>query len=499
MMKIDIDVKGNVLENNGSYRITNGSINDVYIAFHFEPGYGWEAASVTAVFTRYDKRSYRVGVKNGVYVAVPASVLNTTGNVFVSLVGTIGGETVMTSTTTSFVVEYNGLDTLNPSLLPVKDGTSELDRNAYAQYVAVVNELTARAENAARKAEDIGAGWYTKQECDDRYAKKLTVTMDSDGSYDASVLSTSTVPTIKVKALPPQDTEGSVSSPANLSCIDTVRVRISGEKSSSENVYGGFKLRYLNKAAYDKLVIDKNGCKKLGEVHELAVKDAIGQWVDETHYMVSLVTAPNIELSMVGSIITNVGKCVSAVDMTSITLVLPASTTQQELDTIVIWYPVAEGIVTPVSAAGLTTFADNQSNINVFQTIAGDESEASFSVTAELDMAKYVSKFAGQSNDVVAELEKALARIQALENTLETIRISDEATIKESDWYADCDENWYCVDIKRGLRPVALTLHEGLDEYHVTTFHYEVNASTTTIHARLAGGPCEATLTFLNE
>ena len=132
-MKIDISVKDRMLTNMGTYRIPSGSLNDVYIAFHFEPGYGWEDMSITAEFRRTNQTAYLVNVKPDAYQAIPANVLMRPGVIYVGLIGCKNGEQVATTLTTTLTVEHNASETMRPCIYP-EDADNNPDNDAYAAW-----------------------------------------------------------------------------------------------------------------------------------------------------------------------------------------------------------------------------------------------------------------------------------------------------------------------------------------------------------------------------
>ena len=320
-MKIDVAVKNRLLVLNDTYRIPSGSMNDCHIAFHFEPGYGWDELDITAVFTRVEgQRVYRTGIQPDTYVSIPAGILNRPGNIFVGLVGCKSNDVVATSTTVTLTVEANVLNVLNPCTYPVNE-LGEMDSDAYAQYVAAVNNAAVRAELAADKLESATCGYYTKEESDLRFAKRVKLQANATTEFDASTAIPDTIPEILVEAVPVESVAGNLAVPAPLHSIEAVRVEIANGNTTASTTYSGFTLRRLSDTVKDSLVICAKGAFKYEQVYELKVGNADGAWLDGFDYAVSLVTAPNIASEHTGVIITNIGDVPMTVDENKIVFI----------------------------------------------------------------------------------------------------------------------------------------------------------------------------------
>ena len=61
-MKIDVTVNNRTLETSEIYRIPSRSQEDVSIAFHIEPGFGWDALDKTAEFSRVEGKTWKVNI-----------------------------------------------------------------------------------------------------------------------------------------------------------------------------------------------------------------------------------------------------------------------------------------------------------------------------------------------------------------------------------------------------------------------------------------------------
>lgn len=434
-MKIEVAVKNRLLVINDTYRIPSGSMNDCHIAFHFEPGYGWDELDITAVFTRVEgQRVYRTGIKPDTYVSIPAGILNRPGNIFVGLVGCKGGDVVVTSTTVTLTVEANVLNVLNPCTYPVNE-LGELDNDAYAQYVASVNAAAVRAELAADKLECATCGYYTKEESDLRFAKRVKLQANAEKEFDASTAIPDTIPEILVEAVGVESVAGNVSSPAPLHSIDAVRVEVSNGNTKESTTYSGFTLRKLSDTVKDSLVVCAKGAFKYERVYELKVGNADGAWLDGFNYAVSLVTAPNIASEHIGSIITNIGDVPMTVDETKIVFHFTAKPTDDELKNIAVWYPLENMVVTPISTVAPGKVLGSDSNIKVYKTVNTVEAPLDlFRVMVELDVTKYLNTY----NETLTTLEDEIAALKEhLKNMwhkLNGVAVAMSLEIKPEDW-----------------------------------------------------------------
>ena len=434
-MKIEVGVKNRLLTTQETYRIPSGSMNDCHIAFHFEPGYGWDELDITAVFTRTDgQMAYRVGIQPDVYVSVPAGILNRPGNIFVGLLGCKGGNTVVTSTTITLNVEANVLNVLNPNAYPVNE-KGELDGDAYAQYVAAVNAAAVRAELAADKLENHVCGWYTKAEADERFAQKVKLQTKVYGEFKADVVADGEVPSILVEALPPENIEGNLANPSPLHCIESVSVEMESENSMQGYMYSGFKLRRLNDEIKDALVMGNNGAYKVERVYALKVSDADGEWLDYLTYAVSLVTAPDIAVQHVGSIITNVGDIDLVADEHKIVINFTTRPTTEELNNIEIWYPLDVEGIRPISSNKLGVVPKEGCTIRVLKVVNTLVSTLeSFKLMVGLDVTKYLNKYNEDMVDLQNQIDKLQDRIHNLTMRLTGVASAMSLEIKPEDW-----------------------------------------------------------------
>ena len=459
-MKINILVKGRVLENTSSFRIASGSLNDVYIAFDFEPGHGWENLDITAVFTRTEQRAYVTNVRNGVYVAVPATMLQRPGNIFVSLVGCKGESQVATSLTTTLTVEHNAMNVLNPALYPVND-VGELDSDAYAQYVALVNNAANRAEVAANKAESLAIGWYTKDESDNRYAKRVKLNTWVDGKFETDSIVSGDIPTLTIPAVTPLSTEGSITSPAGFETTTAVSVLIKSHAVNAQYNYSGFNLRRLNNKLFDTLVVGESGAIKYERVYALKAANAIGSWVNETQYALSLVTEPALNLAGINCIMTNVGDCVVSASDTSIVLNLPSTTTEEQLKRIEVWYPLQTPQSVVVSANALGGVPTEPAEITCCRYM-GDEHYpvATFGVMAELDIAKYMSTYSSKLESAYDQLARMKEGMRIMSTALAVKSNVQQAMVGIADLDIDDAGNYYATLNIRGAQILGVATAE---------------------------------------
>lgn len=444
-MKIDISVKDRLLSNMGTYRIPSGSLNDVYIAFHFEPGYGWEDMNITAEFRRTNQKVYLVNIKPDAYQAIPANVLMTPGVIYVGLIGCKNGVQVATTLTTTLTVEHNASESVRPCIYP-QDADNNPDNDAYAAWCQAVNDAANRAELAAKKAESISMGSYTKEESDARYAKKIDLVATATGEFDASYITTGTYPVLTVNALPPEDTEGSVGDLAGLHSIAGVKMRVTSENSSYDASYSGFALRWLaDNGLYDKLIINKDGAYVEQKICALKVGSVPGKWLTETQYAVSIITSPEIDLTYADSVITNAGLVPISVSLSTITLELPTGTSPEQLMDIEIWYPMLATSKCLVSAMGTPTVDSKEAKILMFKTVNEKETPLnSFGVQAELDVSKYLSGNIKEIQSLADELEKFKEEFTNQPKVSQIRTIPFEAT----DWTEGEDSSTLSVNIK---------------------------------------------------
>ena len=434
-MKIEVGVKNRLLTTQETYRIPSGSMNDCHIAFHFEPGYGWDELDITAVFTRTEgQHAYRTGIQPDTYVSVPAGILNRPGNIFVGLVGCKGGDTVVTSTTITLNVEANVLNVLNPTAYPVND-QGELDSDAYAQYVAAVNAAAVRAELAADKLENHVCGWYTKAEADERFSQKVKLQTKVYKEFNADVVADGEIPSILVEALPPENIEGSLADPAPMHCIESVCVEMKGENSSQNYTYSGFKLRRLNDDIKDALVMGNTGAYKIERVYALKVSEADGEWLDYLTYAVSLVTAPDIKLAYAGTIRTNVGDLNVVADEHKIVINFTTRPSTSELNNIEIWYPMDVEGIKALSSNKLGAVPKEGCVIRVVKTVNTVASVLdSFKLMVGLDVTKYLNKYNADIVELQNQIDKLEDRIKNMALRLTSVATAMSLEIKPEDW-----------------------------------------------------------------
>lgn len=440
-MNIEINVRGRELVNDTTYRIPSGSTGDCFIAFHFEPGYGWEGLDITAVFSRQNYQTYKVNIQPDVYIAVPSTVISKPGNIFVGLVGVKGTETIIQSLTTTLTVEHNVFNMQDPAIYPV-DESGNPDPNAYAQYVQLVTDALNRAELAAAKLEAAADGSYTKTESDARYAKRTFAKTTVQGEFDTSYSVAASDYAIQVNALPPQEQARNI--------ITGIRVAV--ENSNNELSYGykGFNLRRLNDTIYDTFYATAGGVYVTNKVYALTVGDAVGEWTDDTHYVVSLVLAEDIDLSQADSTTLVFSDTLTDIALeitsTSISICLPTKPTDEELKAIEIWYPRETPAKTLISATSIGVIPDEPAIIKVYKTVDGTETPvSSFTICAELDTTKFLNSYASELEELKSSAAVASTKIYDLEAKLIQAVTLAEVTIEDTQW--DSADGVYNVNI----------------------------------------------------
>lgn len=483
-MKINILVKGRVLENTSSFRIASGSLNDVYIAFDFEPGHGWENLDITAVFTRTEQRAYVTNVRNGVYVAVPATLLQRPGNISVSLVGCKGESQVATSLTTTLTVEHNAMNILNPALYPVNDAGA-LDTDAYAQYVALVNNAANRAEMAAKQAESLAIGWYTKEESDNRYAKRVRLSTWVDGKFETDAIVSGDIPTLTIPAVTPLSTEGSITQPAGFETTSAVAVAVKSPSVNAQYNYSGFNLRRLNNKVYDTLVIGEAGAVKYERVYALKLDTAIGTWVSEGQYAISLVTEPALDLAGINCIMTNVGDCILSASDTSIVLSLPHSTTEEQLKRIEVWYPLETPHNVVVSTNALPGVPTEPAEITCCRIMGAEQYPvASFGVLAELDISKYMKSYSGKLETVFDQLARMKEGMKIMSTALAVKSNVQKAMVGIADLDMDDNGKYYASLNVLGAQILGVATVEG-NIYRPVEWYCEVPDGVTEVATKI--------------
>lgn len=447
-MNINVTVNNRQLSTDQTYRIPSGSLNDCNIAFNFEPGFGWDELDITAVFTRTEgHRAYRVGIKSGVYVAIPATIINTPGNIFISLMGCKNGNTVVTSLPVTLTVEHTALNVLNPDMYPLNEA-SEMDSDAYAQYVAAVNEAAVRAELAADKVSNCALGYYTKVESDARFAKRVQIQHEVDLVHKTDVCVVGDVPSVLINAVAPLNVIGSPSSPASLDSIESVRIdtATTDESSKSSLTYSGFTLRKLSDKVKDYLTVCKDGAFKTEKVYCLSLKNCIGKWFG-LDYRVSLVTEPELDLGNSLHAINNVGNMGMTLTASSITLHFTTMPTEEELKAIDIWYPLANPIIHPVSATSMSAIPSIDATISVYKKVASEWSQlANWGILCELDVTRYLNKYNEELENLNNYGSQLADRINHVERKLASVASLKYLDISPEEW-VPAEDGAYTVQV----------------------------------------------------
>ena len=456
-MNINVTVNNRQLSTDQTYRIPSGSLNDCNIAFNFEPGFGWDELDITAVFTRAEgQRAYRVGIKSGVYVAIPATIINTPGNIFISLMGCKNGNTVVTSLPVTLTVEHTALNVLNPDTYPLNEA-SEMDTDAYAQYVAAVNDAAVRAEMAADRVSNCALGYYTKLESDARFAKRVQIQHEVELAHKTDVCVVGDIPSVLINAVAPLNVVGNVGSPASLDSIEAVRIdtATTDESSKSSITYSGFTLRKLSNTVKDYLTVCKDGAFKTEHVYCLHLKNCIGKWFG-LDYRVSLVTEPDIDLGNSLSAINNVGNMGMTLTASSITLHFTTMPTEEELQAIDIWYPLANPVIRPVSATSMSAIPSIDATITVHKKLAAEWSQlANWGILCELDVTRYLNKYNDELDNIHTLNAKLGDRINGVERRLMSVASMKYLDIQPEDWIP-VEDGAYTIQVDNlGVVPCA--------------------------------------------
>lgn len=436
-MKIDVTVNNRTLETSEIYRIPSRSQEDVAIAFHIEPGFGWDALDKTAEFSRVEGKTWKVNIQPDVYYTIPASAINREGVLYVSLIGCSNGEKLATTFPVSFTVERSSLDLLRPTPYPI-DEEGDPDPDAYAQWVAIVNEAVARAEKAAQEAEGVATGWYTKEECDERFAKRVKLSATASEEFDLTLAVSGTTPEAQVKALPVEVSSGTIENPAPMICIEGVRFDVDTATSSTVSSYSGFVLRRLNDSLYDELVIDSNGANWVRKVHSVKGSDITGMWLTETQYAFNIITQEDPDPAYNNAVMFNIGPVTYEVKNNSIIVDFPAKATDEQLAAVEIWYALKTPQVKLISNATLGMVPVTKGTIAGFKTMNLEESPlASFGVMVELDITKYLNSYMSIIQDLEAKVAAAEEAVEVMKTTVDSKAKVTKVTFNAADFVTD--------------------------------------------------------------
>lgn len=432
-MKIDVTVNNRTLETSEIYRIPSRSQEDVSIAFHIEPGFGWDALDKTAEFSRVEGKTWKVNIQPDVYYSIPTSAINREGILYVSLIGCSKGEKLATTFPVSFMVERSNLDLLRPTPYPV-DENGDPDPDAYAQWVAIVTQAVARAEKAAQEAAGVATGWYTKEECDERFAKRVKLSVTASEEFDLSLAVSGTLPEVQVKALPVDVSSGTIETPASMICIEDARFDVSSTSSTTSSSYSGFVLRRLNDSLYDELVIDSKGANWVQKVYSVKGSDITGMWLTDTQYAFNIITQEDPDPAYNDAVLFNIGPVTYEMKNNSIVVDFPAKATNEQLAEVEIWYALKNPQVKLISNATLGTIPTSNGSIKGFKTMNREESPlASFGVMVELDITKYL-------NSYMAIIQNLQAKVTAAEEAVEVMKTTVDSKAKITKIEFDADD-----------------------------------------------------------
>lgn len=419
-MKIDVTVNNRTLETSEIYRIPSRSQEDVSIAFHIEPGFGWDALDKTAEFSRVEGKTWKVNIQPDVYYSIPTSAINREGVLYVSLIGCSKGEKLATTFPVSFTVERSNLDLLRPTPYPIDDD-GDPDPDAYAQWVAIVTQAVARAEKAAQEAEGVATGWYTKEECDERFAKRVKLSVTASEEFDLALAVSGTLPEVQVKALPVDVSSGTIETPASMVCIEGARFDVASPSSTTSSSYSGFALRRLNDSLYDELVVDSNGANWVKKVHSVKGSDITGMWLTDTQYAFNIITQEDPDPAYNDAVLFNIGPVTYEVKNNSIVVDFPAKATDEQLAEVEIWYALKTPQIKLISNATLGMVPVSNGTIKGFKTMNLEESPlASFGVMVELDITKYLNSYMSIIQDLQAKVTAAEETVEVMKTTVDS-------------------------------------------------------------------------------
>ena len=309
------------------------------------------------------------------------------------------------------MVERSNLDLLRPTPYPV-DENGDPDPDAYAQWVAIVTQAVARAEKAAQEAEGVATGWYTKEECDERFAKRVKLSVTASEEFDLALAVSGTLPEVQVKALPVDVSSGT---------IEDARFDVSSTSSTTSSSYSGFVLRRLNDSLYDELVVDSKGANWVKKVHSVKGSDVTGMWLTDTQYAFNIITQEDPDPAYNDAVLFNIGPVTYEMKNNSIVVDFPARATDEQLAEVEIWYALKNPQVKLISNATLGMVPVSNGTIKGFKTMNLEESPlASFGVMVELDITKYLNSYMSIIQDLQAKVTAAEEMVEVMKTTVDS-------------------------------------------------------------------------------
>lgn len=364
-MDIDFLVTDRSITTDNMGRIPSGGINDVRCKFTFEEGYGWDSIPhITAIFARETKWAFQIEIQPDTYFYIPASCLARHGTCYVSLIGTTDdGRKVVQTTTAALLIEPNGLNRNTQVIYPINEH-NEFDDDAYAQYVATVNAAANRAEEAARKLEDVVEGGYTKEEADERFMQKQylsTLITKAENGYCFDISTLESIPAIKVVGCYPLlQGEGSLSNPIDFTGVNTVQVQYKdNDEILSSNEFTGFDSLYqLCADKYDYITVCPNGMTVHRWTQILDLKDTTHEWILPDVLRIDIRNENKIDPAKLDYVYTNVGNRVINVTSSYIDIALPRDS---DLTDIKVIYSMDTEYVEQITMTGLEPIPSNTS------------------------------------------------------------------------------------------------------------------------------------------
>jgi len=400
-----IDTEGN---------IPSGGINDVKCVVTFDFGSPWfDIPHITAIFARETKWAFQVEIEPGEPFYIPASILARQGVIYASLLGASSdGTRVAQTTTCALLVEPNGLNRNTNVIYPL-DQHNEYDTDAYAQYVAAVNDAAVRAEEAARKLEDVVNPGYTKVEADARFQKKIILSENITGGVaNVSDGMVGSSPAVKLwGALPRTHTTDSYTNPSDFAGVNSFVITYNtGETKTIEGF--GTLYRLSTTSADYVTVIPGVGTQIHRKIQILDLKTSSHIWTDNTTLRVSLDTENKpIDGYNLNSVLTNFGKVVKTVSSNYIDITIPRNT---DLTDLKIAYPLKNEYESQVTLVEFPVLAENTKTMTVKHTIGAGTAALveSFVLNLEINPFRYMLSNISAINARYTALEK---RVKALE------------------------------------------------------------------------------------
>lgn len=429
-MDINFLVSDREITSDNTNRIPSGGINDIRCKFTFKEGYGWEdVPEITAIFARETKWAFQTKIEPDVYFYIPASCLERPGTCYVSLLGcNTDGTKVAQTVTYALIIEPNGLNRNTHVIYPL-DEHDEYDTDAYAQYIATVNDCAVRAEEAAKKLENIVIiGGYTKQEADARFMPKVitsSIVTSDDAPFSLATVINHTTPAIRIYGSQPflRGNKGTINNPQQFTSINSIYVYYIGNKGKTNYNLNGFgELLQVSARSYDYIDIlpNKTVLHKNTFILDLATTEH--EWVDDNTLHIDLTNENKIKSSDINSVFCTAGDIVKLVRENSIDLFIPRDT---DLTDIKLLYPLDKDYTTTLKTSGLPPVTFTEATVNVMVKINAEDpiTVPMYVINVEKDLIKVaelndieIDKLKEKINVLTAQTNELKARVKILED-----------------------------------------------------------------------------------